>query len=735
MRLSGLAVAVASIAGICAVLIAATEDAPLDLGLEEQTRVNRVIWPFFVAGPPDICKRIDASAIRVTEDREDVSVESALLIDTSGSVKPDHLRAIKKAAKEYIRSLGSNPRQDRLMVLSYDFDLILRAPLTRLSEPTAQETLLAAVDAIPPTPYGTDHIGALYQLMRYLREYPERCVVILLSDGGGAFSMTSRLRDEQEGMEDGESPSIFNVNSNITVFAIGWISLGSDGAQRLRAMAQESGGEFFRARNLQRLREVFTSVRERLEQEAFVTYQPNPSRATNVDVKITLRGGDASLREFRKNCDITAYRRRRFVTPFESRPMELPAVSLQEQNSALLYLWDVVQDGGATPASLAAGPFVSFDARPVRRWRWERLAVPPRSGDAGEFTPLELEDIFQGFLLEGIDPFVALKPGRGGNPPIYQMISGQTFLEWRTAIGRRVLETSDDHREFAEGKMAAEVERYLRNNLSAEHLEDPAILPQLVASLLNDPSDEVLQHQWLALGGWLDDITARELALRLELKNADGLLVTREASYERAHEIVGTIRQRWPQFHAQLSKPRPTRIVTPLVLAYDELRDQFGLYRLVLPRVVSPGTAEELRPRDRVPQQPLGLDSLLYVMEDGTVAEELRANWRVETIKHETLSPEATERLFPIDEQDRKILEAEENPDELLWASVEFAPRGKRDRAVLETVWRRSPQSEAEMHCVITTERDDSLNIASLVSGAETTLNIPSCDEVTRPGL
>jgi hypothetical protein len=128
------------------------------------------------------------------------------------------------------------------------------------------------------------------------------------------------------------------------------------------------------------------------------------------------------------------------------------------------------------------------------------------------------------------------------------------------------------------------------------------------------PSDYV---QYLA--DWLLDVRARDLALRLEGKEAN-LLLPGKAN---AADQVDMIQRRWLRLHDWLSLPDRVRVLVPLELVCDRDRERCGFYRIVLPRfgelpedlkrvsgkVLRPRTLEEFIQYDmaKVPKYPFGL--------------------------------------------------------------------------------------------------------------------------------
>ncbi len=148
----------------------------------------------------------------------------AVVLDTSGSLKPADLDAARALASGLLRALPAGS-EAAVFAFSDESKLLLE----RTSDIAAVEQ---AITTLGPTGQRTALYDALYDASRYLRAAPAtRRAVVLLTDGkdeGSALSVEDGLRVAQE--------------TRIPVFTVG---VGRVQERVLRRVAKLTSGEYF----------------------------------------------------------------------------------------------------------------------------------------------------------------------------------------------------------------------------------------------------------------------------------------------------------------------------------------------------------------------------------------------------------------------------------------------------------------------------------------------------------
>jgi hypothetical protein len=88
------------------------------------------------------------------------------------------------------------------------------------------------------------------------------------------------------------------------------------------------------------------------------------------------------------------------------------------------------------------------------------------------------------------------------------------------------------------------------------------------------------------------------------------------------------LRRMWTTLQDWFPPPTRSRVLTPLIPAYDSRRDVIGFYRVVVPRMLRWGP-----PLDALPEQPTGAGMLEFLLAaDDELAAQLRITTQVTTI-------------------------------------------------------------------------------------------------------
>ena len=228
------------------VLAEKTRSAPLHSTLEEELSVRRVVWPVFVnakkARDTEFCLGLPPERIRVTEDGSRVTVTGldqerrptlyALLIDTSKSMSEKNaLHLAREAAKGFVERLEPH---ESIAVYSFDDTFLLRAPVARMESPAAREEMKRAIDGIEVASGETLLRDAMNQLILQVESFPERKVIIVLTDGVDTMSRLAADRVLGTAMS--------TPRQNVTVYTVG-IGIWMYSGVFARQLAELTGGK------------------------------------------------------------------------------------------------------------------------------------------------------------------------------------------------------------------------------------------------------------------------------------------------------------------------------------------------------------------------------------------------------------------------------------------------------------------------------------------------------------
>jgi Mg-chelatase subunit ChlD len=289
---------------------------PLRSTLEEELSVRRVVWPVFVsakkAGAEDACHELSPDKVRVIEDGERVTVTSldrerrptlyALLIDTSESMSErNSLHLAREAAKLYVDQLQPH---ESIAVFSFDDIFLLRAPVARMDSLDAKEEVKKAIDAIDASAGLTYLRDALNQLILHVESFPERKVIIVLTDG---VDTMSRLPPDRV-----MGTAMSTPRQNVTIYTVG-IGIPTYSGAFVKQLAELTGGTYFGIREPDQISATFQEVRRRLAQESYLSWIPQPfgqGRKDPLDAQYTFR--EVRIKSLDKRCKIDNPREYRF---------------------------------------------------------------------------------------------------------------------------------------------------------------------------------------------------------------------------------------------------------------------------------------------------------------------------------------------------------------------------------------------------------------------------------------
>jgi len=676
-----------------AMTVQAAEPEVRESSIEESVLVRRVHVPVFIEPTkkarrhPERCDNLPPGAVVVTEDGAPVEVTAidethhgtlhVILIDTSASMRTRLDRA-KQAALRYVESLDPD---EQVLVASFDDNLILRCP------PSIERDRIE--EAIRSLGVGNNTAlrDALHYLFRYLEPYPEQKVVVLLSDGEDSVSL--RSHDYRDIVRTAAA------TPNLTVFPIG-LDLskrasfaGPDRRAILGELAHTTGGTFYEVKRVAGLSDAFDRIRRRLEGKSFVSYIPRPfgegpldeptlndSRWREVEIRIApgipcraislapprrLEGRRESEGESIELTDgpevpggIEALERACFdpVRYGIAGGVLVPSRGIEGETEATTRLWALDPPDalvGRASDIVMERSFLYDDQlfrrsgrlrlrmshTPVFSERTFIVEIPPL--DELRRTLIEPEDVVIRLLERPACMQISSEDSRRESVWVH----GQTFLESREAVGLALFRFYPGYGAWARGRMTADgspqVEALLAQlrqsrDATPDELERAA---DALEARAEDPDRDQPQRY---LAEWLGDISARELAFRIERRAAEAVL---ESPGGGLPDLTRTVLEGWGELSAWLPPPTRVRILTPLLPAYDPDRDVVGFFRVVLPVARVGGD-----PVEQVPAAPYGLLTLCWLIEKTPIGDRLPAGLQLTSLDHRRIAPSVARLLM-----------------------------------------------------------------------------------------
>ncbi|HWO54088.1 MAG TPA: vWA domain-containing protein [Paenibacillus cookii] len=187
----------------------------------------------------------------------------ALVIDNSGSMTqtdPDNERYA--AAKNMIdRMDGGN----RVAVLVFNDQTTLLQPFAKMKNEAAKDEVTAKIDALEATDGGTDIGLALSDAMKQIEDEGNAgrgTMVVLLSDGASEVDLNSALAPYKQ--------------KQVQVNTIGLRLMDSQGSDLLKAIAQETGGQYYDVQNAGDLSPVFQKIYRDAGERTLLTERTGP---------------------------------------------------------------------------------------------------------------------------------------------------------------------------------------------------------------------------------------------------------------------------------------------------------------------------------------------------------------------------------------------------------------------------------------------------------------------------
>ena len=227
-------------------------------------QVNRVIlWISARDNDGNFLTDLTQDDFRVYEDgaeqkvidfyRETRKITMAILIDTSGSMHGEKIRAVHDAAGAFVESLREI---DRALVMDFDENVFLIQELT-----ASHEDLKEAITSTDPIG-NTALYDALHAAYRKIGTIEGRKVVVLLSDGADTASQFGFNRVLEEAK-----------TNNTMIFTIGLTGEGG-GARRdvLEEFSEVTGGHLFMVKKPKELGEVYRKIAEELGNQFYLSY-------------------------------------------------------------------------------------------------------------------------------------------------------------------------------------------------------------------------------------------------------------------------------------------------------------------------------------------------------------------------------------------------------------------------------------------------------------------------------
>lgn len=187
----------------------------------------------------------------------------ALVIDNSGSMQqtdPDQDRYT--AAKNLVNQMDSD---NRVAVMVFNDKTNLLQPFMKVKNKAAKDTVISEIDGLESTDGGTDISLALSDTMKHVKETNDAkrsTMIILLSDGISDVDLNSALAEYKQ--------------QQIVINTIGLSLVHSDGADLLRNIAQDTGGQYYDVANAGDLSFVFQQIYDHVGDRTLMTERTGP---------------------------------------------------------------------------------------------------------------------------------------------------------------------------------------------------------------------------------------------------------------------------------------------------------------------------------------------------------------------------------------------------------------------------------------------------------------------------
>jgi VWFA-related protein len=225
----------------------------------------------------DVIENKKSQAIQEFTAESDLPLRLAVLIDTSNSIR-DRFKFEQEAMVQFINSVV-RPRQDKMMIVSFDTSAELRADLI---DDTGK--LAKIIRDLRPGG-GTAFYDAIFYASRdkLQQDQPRhkfRRAIIIVSDGEDNQSRVTR--DQALEMAQKADAVIYCISTNIS-------RVETDGDKVLKYFAQETGGQAFFPFKVEDLDQSFENIANELRHQYNIFYRPEPLKTDGLYHPVALK--------------------------------------------------------------------------------------------------------------------------------------------------------------------------------------------------------------------------------------------------------------------------------------------------------------------------------------------------------------------------------------------------------------------------------------------------------------
>ena len=182
-----------------------------------------------------------------------------ILLDVSGSMQ-EEMEEVHGAASSLVDTLRD---MDRAMLVEFSEKVYMLSDLSRDRE--RLKALIRSTKALG----GTAMHDAVHATLSRLKPIDARKALVILSDGDDTQS-TIDYKTVLEEVKVGDA--------TLYTIALGGALLGSDARQRLKELADQSGGRYFAAGKAEDLNEVYAKIADELRNQYYITYASENER-------------------------------------------------------------------------------------------------------------------------------------------------------------------------------------------------------------------------------------------------------------------------------------------------------------------------------------------------------------------------------------------------------------------------------------------------------------------------
>ncbi len=177
-----------------------------------------------------------------------------LVVDRSGSMNEDNrMRSLKRAVASFVEQL---PEGSKVAVIAFSSRVDLICPFT-----TDRERILRSVNRLEAVG-STRYFDAVAEALEILSAQQGRRAVLALTDGEDTFSQSADL----------ESVIALARRMSLPVHALALGDEGELASEKLRLLAEQTRGNYYRATNADELRKIYEEIAERLGSSYSLTY-------------------------------------------------------------------------------------------------------------------------------------------------------------------------------------------------------------------------------------------------------------------------------------------------------------------------------------------------------------------------------------------------------------------------------------------------------------------------------